>query len=123
MSEEMYEIMENGEVYSNHNWRGYGRRKITPFIDKHGYVFIRLSTGNKRLKRKIHQLVCLEFNGPRPSKFHEVRHLDGNKLNNHKDNLRWGTRKENAEDRDSHNRTSKGEKHSKLIKAGIYGNR
>jgi len=31
--------------------------------------------------------------------------MDGNPLNNHPDNLQWGTAKENAEDRSNHERT------------------
>lgn len=45
----------------------------------------------------VHQLVALTFLGPRP-KGQEVRHLDGNPLNNRADNLAYGTRTENIYD-------------------------
>lgn len=45
----------------------------------------------------VHQLVALTFLGPRPAGL-EVRHLDGNPLNNRADNLAYGTRTENILD-------------------------
>lgn len=44
---------------------------------------------------KVHQLVCEEFNGPKPFPSAVVMHLDENFRNNRPDNLRWGTQKEN----------------------------
>lgn len=44
---------------------------------------------------KIHQLVCEAFHGPRPFLKAVVIHQDEDATNNHKDNLRWGTQKEN----------------------------
>lgn len=45
----------------------------------------------------VHQLVALAFLGPRPDG-QEVRHLDGNPLNNNITNLVYGTRTENIID-------------------------
>ncbi len=45
----------------------------------------------------VHQLVAAAFLGPHP-KGQEVRHLDGNPLNNRADNLAYGTRTENILD-------------------------
>jgi hypothetical protein len=61
--------------------------------------------------------VAAQFLPERPSPEHEVRHLDGNKDNPHADNLAWGTRKENADDRERHGRTSRGSAHSAAIRA------
>lgn len=47
--------------------------------------------------RTIHSLVCEAFHGRRPEGA-EVRHLDGNRLNNAAENLRWGTPSENRHD-------------------------
>lgn len=44
----------------------------------------------------VHILVAEAFLGPRPGGMEECRHLDGDKLNNRADNLRWGTRPGNA---------------------------
>lgn len=48
----------------------------------------------------VHYLVCLAWNGARPSDQHMVLHLDDNPTNNDASNLRWGTASENAEHRD-----------------------
>lgn len=45
----------------------------------------------------VHTLVALTFLGPRPEG-QEVRHLDGNPLNNRVENLAYGTRTENILD-------------------------
>jgi hypothetical protein len=49
---------------------------------------------NKKIKTTVHYLICLTFNGEKPSEFHTVDHIDKNKQNNHKDNLRWSTHSE-----------------------------
>jgi hypothetical protein len=50
----------------------------------------------------VHQLVLRAFGGPPPTDSHEVRHLNGNGLDNRISNLRWGTRQENVDDRADH---------------------
>lgn len=49
----------------------------------------------------VHRLVAIAFHGPPPPD-HEVRHLDGDSLNNCAGNLRWGTKSENMRDRRHH---------------------
>lgn len=119
-----YEITESGKIYSiESNWRGYGKREMISIPDESGHMRVRLTVNGIRRRYFVHRLVIEKFKGPKPSPMHQVRHLDGNKLNNHINNLKWGTAKENAEDRDLHVGTSKGKRHSEFIKAGIYANR
>lgn len=94
-------------------------RTIQPLDNGDGYLFVRLTINGKRKKWMLHKLMAELFLEPRPSKFHEIRHLDGLKQNNRADNLAWGTRKENADDRENHGRTSRGLGHSNYIKKGI----
>ena len=64
----------------------------------HQYMHIMLrrhGTGNRQSPRKVHQLVCEAFHGPKPFPGAVVLHLDENALNNRPENLRWGTQKEN----------------------------
>jgi hypothetical protein len=51
-----------------------------------------------------------------------VRHLDGDHLNSHVSNLAWGTGKDNADDRERHGRTARGERHG-LFGRGVVGSR
>jgi hypothetical protein len=53
--------------------------------------------GHGRAGSLVHKLVALAFLGPRPDG-QEVRHLDGDPLNNRADNLAYGTRTENLLD-------------------------
>jgi len=114
-----YEILPDGRVFSSLNWRGYGRRELQQTENSHGYLSVRMLVDGRRKRMLVHTLVAARFLPDRPSSTHEIRHLDGNKHNNHAANLAWGTRKDNADDRERHGRTSRGERHSAAIRAGL----
>jgi len=114
----LYEITRDGRVFSRTNWRGYGRREITQDLNDDGYLSVRILVAGKRTRKTVHGLVAAYHLPPRPSPLHEVRHLDGNRLNPHADNLAWGTRQDNADDRGRHGRTSRGPKHAAALIAG-----
>ena len=115
-----YEVTIMGQVFSTtSNWRGYGPRQLIPKVDPYGYLCVRLTINGKRKHMHIHKLVAHKYLPKRPTPQHQLRHLDGNKNNNSADNLAWGTSKDNADDRERHGRTSRGERHSKFIKAGL----
>jgi hypothetical protein len=98
-----YRVTRDGRVFStDSNWRGYGAREMAQHINKDGYAVVRLTVDGKRKKFRVHQLVCGAFHGPKPTPDHEVRHLDGDRTNNEARNLTWGTRSENALDRQRH---------------------
>lgn len=119
-----YEVERDGRVFSvSTNWRGLGRRELRPDLNDDGYPSVRLTLDGKRKRYAVHKLVALHHLPPKPSSEHEIRHLDGNRMNPHAGNLAWGTRKENAEDRDQHGRTSRGAAHSKAIKSGNHAER
>lgn len=114
-----YFASSDGEIISRRNWRGLGERTLFKRLDTDGYFMVRLTDSNgKNVKRMVHSLIAAAFLGPRPPR-HETRHLDGNRLNNALSNLAWGTAKENAADRESHGNTSRGEKHSEIVKRGM----
>lgn len=56
--------------------------------------------------RRTYVLVALAFIGPAPFDGAHVRHLDGNKLNVHAQNLAWGTATDNEDDKRRHGRTA-----------------
>lgn len=59
--------------------------------DQHGY----LRTMVNRKTAKVHRLVAAAFI-QNPFSLPEVNHIDGNKQNNHSDNLEWVTHRENT---------------------------
>lgn len=119
-----YEVTREGRVYSTgSNWRGYGRREMAQQLNEDGYPSVRIVIDGKRVRMAVHRLVALWYLPPRPSAAHEIRHLDGDKRNPAAENLQWGTRAENAADRERHGKTSRGPKHSEAIKAGIRTSR
>lgn len=115
-----YEVTDDGRVYSiTSNWRGHGKREMRQTKGPYGYMFVRLTIEGKRTTRLVHVLVAEKFHGKKPSPFHEVRHLDGNRTNNAAINLAWGTAKQNAADRAIHGTTSRGDRHSAAIRRGL----
>lgn len=76
----------------------YGCKSRSSKTAKHAYLNImvrRHGAGNRQSPRKVHQLVCEAFHGPKPFEAAVVIHLDENALNNRPENLKWGTQKEN----------------------------
>ncbi len=107
-----YEADHLGNIWSvSTNWRGYGDRVLMQILNIHGYAIVRVYRNGKRINQPVHKLICLAFNGQKPSPIHEVRHLDGSRTNNFPSNLLWGTKSENAQDRTKHG-----------IDRGIFGN-
>lgn len=116
-----YEVTHDGRVFSlDTNWRGYGRREMEQTLNSDGYPSVRIIINGRRKRVTVHSLVARTHIGPQPAPGYEIRHLDGNKLNAHYKNLAWGTRKENAADREEHGTTSRGEKHSKAIRESSH---
>lgn len=112
----LYRIESDGRVFSTaHNWRGHGERQVTPIVNSDGYISVRLSIKGKRRHIPVHRLVAHVHLPPRPSLEHEIRHLDGNKLNPNADNLAWGTKSENAQDRLIHGTDRAAENAAKTI--------
>lgn len=79
---------------------------LKPIVHKNaGHLYFFPKKG-KRLY--IHRAVLQAFVGKCPHE-QECRHLDGNSQNNNLDNLKWGTRKQNAQDVIRHGRKHFGE--------------
>ena len=116
-----YEVTYDGRVFSTAtNWRGYGRREMTQDLNDDGYPSVRILVNGQRKRLAVHVLVAMHYLPPRPSLRHELRHLDGNRMNPCASNLAWGTQKDNADDRERHGRTSRGPKHSAAIRASNH---
>lgn len=93
---------------------------LKPQINTSGYWTIGLYKNGKRKLYRIHRLIGKAFI-PNPYNKPEINHKDGNKLNNHIENLEWVTTSENTQhawDTKLHVVTEKlrevGKRHSKL---------
>ena len=108
----VYEVSDLGQVRSLKGRHGKGT-VLKPALPSKGrqYKCVSLHKNGRRTRRSIHCLVLNAFVGSKPSPAHQARRLDGNRANNSADNLCWGTAKENARDRASHDRTAMGERH------------
>ena len=76
-------------------WRNGREKKFT--VGPIGYEVVSFSTNNKTKTYYKHRLVLHAFVGECPFGC-EALHINGNKLDNRLENLRWGTRKENVAD-------------------------
>lgn len=86
---EEYQISEVGEIYSK-------RRNVMLKVWKASNKYPRVTLSKNGIEKTfcIHKLVALAFI-PNPENKRTVNHKDGNKLNNHVDNLEWATISEN----------------------------
>lgn len=72
-------------------------RLIRPGVNDSGYPYFSPKVDGRHKEVTVHKAVLLTWIGPCPPGM-LCRHLDGDKLNCHLDNLRWGTPQENADD-------------------------
>ena len=99
--EEYYEISNFGNVkrldriipHINNSKRQFKERLLKSRYSGRKYLTVTLCLD--RCKHfKIHRLVAIHFI-PNPNNLPQVNHKDGNKLNNHVDNLEWVSNREN----------------------------
>lgn len=106
-----YEVSRTGRVRKRINATHPERRQVTPiktYPDKDGYLYTHLN----RRKWLIHRLVYAVFVGPLISGL-VVCHLDGEKTNNHVDNLLQTTQRENISHKVAHGTHQIGERHGR----------
>jgi len=96
-----YQVSNFGRVKSisriikgkNGGCRHWPEKILTPIVMDNGYLSLRLNDTGIITCVLIHRMVCLAFH-PNPKEY--VNHKDGNKANNHADNLEWATPTENS---------------------------
>ena len=100
-----YYATAEGDIISR---RRGGIRRLKKTIESHGYQVVTLYTPrgfdgkSQPVRRYVHQLV-LEAHGFIKTQEHDqVRHLNGNKVDNRINNLRWSCQSSNYEDRVEH---------------------
>lgn len=98
-----YEVSNTGLVRSIDRWiiksaTGklvfYRGRILKTQIDKRGYERVRISINGSKTTLKVHRTVAIAFI-KNPTNLSQVNHKDGNKTNNHVDNLEWMNNSEN----------------------------
>jgi hypothetical protein len=94
-----YTLYEDGSVVSKErviktsNRGVYVRRKsdIHPTVSESGYHKVHFRQDGKQKSRYLHKIVAENFL-MNPGKYRYVRHVDGDRDNNHVDNLEWTPR-------------------------------
>lgn len=117
--EDDYLISSDGRVKSTKSGK---KRLLKLHPNKKGYLTFGYCKDGKLTILLVHRCVAKVFHGDRSSEGLQVRHYDGNKLNNNRENLIWGTAQEDANDKIRHGTSGKGETNgnAKLKEADIY---
>jgi NUMOD4 motif/HNH endonuclease len=100
--EGLYEVSDHGRVRSLPRPYSPGLTYLKPSKRDPYYHSFSLTREAITKKFRAHELVMIAFN-PKPTQGKlEIRHLDGDPLNNRLSNLGWGSPSENKEDRKAH---------------------
>lgn len=98
--EGFYEVSDVGRVKSlkrlDRMGKPWDERILTTYIDKYGYECVKLHKNNKLKHWCVHRLVAEAFIS-NPNNKPQINHIDGNKQNNHVNNLEWCSAKENSQ--------------------------
>lgn len=100
--EGLYQVSNLGNIKSLHfgakanhpNWKLQQEKNLKPRIATSGYYRVELYKSHTKKYFYVHRLVATAFIA-NPQNKTEVNHIDGNKLNNHIENLEWNTKSEN----------------------------
>lgn len=97
--EGLYEVSDQGEVFSLPRWAG---NRADPgqmlALSRAGrYLVVSLKCRDRQRSTRVHKLVAEAFIGPCPPG-QEVRHWNGNPLDNRATNLLYGTTSDNRQD-------------------------
>jgi len=127
--EGLYEVSNMGRVRNIQRWvksKGNGRKFLPVVIrrlqlNRYGYPVACLNGKAKVVLKAVHRMVVEAFIGPIPDGM-QVNHKDGNKENNHLDNLEICTHSENQIHRHRVLGQHMGEKHpmSKLKESDVH---
>lgn len=111
-----YKVGSDGSVWSNKTRANLNKRHrlwkcMKLHINGHGYPFVILTHNFKQTRVIVSRLVLTLFAGPPEPGMQACHFPDPDVRNNRLNNLRWGTAKDNADDRQIHSHTAIGERH------------
>lgn len=120
--EGLYEVSNMGRVRNIQRWvksKGPGKKFLPvvirkPQLNRYGYPVVCLNGKPKAVLKSIHRMVVEAFIGPIPDGM-QVNHKDGNKENNHLDNLEICTGSQNQLHRHRVLGQHRGEKHPRAV--------
>lgn len=121
--EKFYLVSDLGRVmatFDSHHGQYKSGRILKNNLQNTGYHTVTLCPpGAKPKIESVHRLILTAFEGPPNGRI--TRHLDGCRANSVLTNLKWGTHKENSEDRKLHGNNYDGERHwkSKLTESAV----
>ena len=111
------EIWKEIEGFDNYKISNLGRvknikfdRLVKPLLDNRGYIMVNLYKDGKMKRLSLHRLIAIAFI-PNPDNKPCIDHINTDRSDNHIDNLRWVTQKENHNNPLSlmnHSKASKG---------------
>ena len=95
------EIWKEIEGFDNYKISNLGRvknikfdRLVKPLLDNKGYIMVNLYKDGKMKRLSLHRLIAIAFI-PNPDNKPCIDHINTDRSDNHIDNLRWVTQKEN----------------------------
>jgi hypothetical protein len=94
-------------------WKQLARHKRNPKYREGERPRVYLSRNGKLYQPSIASLVLTAFVGPRPAGMEVCHSPDSNTANNRLENIRWGTKLENENDKKQHGTTPAGERNPK----------
>ncbi len=89
-----YAVTRDGRVWSKKT-----DKWLKPGLGTQGYLLVLPCVNGKNVCMYIHVLICRLFHGSKPQWAECVRHLNDIKDDNRAQNLAWGTRSDNQQDR------------------------
>lgn len=108
--EDEHQVSSLGRVLSKKT-----NRILKPGTQSRGYHQVVLRKDKQSKSFLVHRLVLMAFCGMPEGDRNQTRHLNGIKTDNCTENLKWGTGKENTQDRIAHGNDYRGEKNSQVI--------
>lgn len=111
-----YVVTDEGEVISlvhrNAKTRKPRWKRMQTRVTNSGYEILTISVATQRKTCTVHSLVASAFLGSRPEG-KDVNHKDGDKLNNHADNLEYCSRSDNLTHAFASGLAPKGQRHGR----------